>query len=529
MGDGPHLSRREILKSIPLLTSGGLLLPLSGQAGPAPVRPERAPYSAPNGILRGALRDRATRRPVAAKMRVTNAATGEAYMPATCLKSMPKQSRSGVRYFYARGAYEVAVPPGRYDIEVVRGICHQPELVQLDVAAGATRVRDFSLRLLWDLHASGWYSGNTHTHYNMDIEETVDERLQMVPPAEAVDVSVLSYLVRNALPYASNHIPIGRLPQFSRDGTILDMGEECRNNSAANSIPFGYGHCLFLNIPRLVQPVSTGMLSADGKSPDFPTVSMLCAEARRIGGTTVWCHNGHGLEAPVAVALGHVDAFNIADGFPVEYEGYYRLLNCGFRLPISSGTDWWEYDHNRVFVQVDGAFSYGAWLAGLRAGRTFVSNGPLLRFEVNGRGPGSVLESAGPVKVAAWALSRVPFERLEIVRDGEVVASQTAKDGRESRLEREIEIEGSGWIAARAAGATRTRLGYPVFAHTAPVYIKTARIPRRRAEAARAAVAQIEDAIGFIRKNYRFASDADQAIALGRFEQGKQFYAGLTV
>jgi hypothetical protein len=195
--------------------------------------------------------------------------------------------------------------------------------------------------LLWDLHKFGWYSGNTHTHYYFDIEESVDERLRMVPQAEAVDVSVISYLIRNEQPFASNRIPIGRLPQFSRDGTILDMGEECRDNSTANSIPFGYGHCLFLNIPRLVQPVSTGMLSPDGKAPDFPTLSMLCAEARRIGGTTVWCHNGNGLEAPVAVALGHVDALNIADGFPVDYDWYYRFLNCGFRLPISTGTDWW--------------------------------------------------------------------------------------------------------------------------------------------------------------------------------------------
>jgi hypothetical protein len=516
MGYGPHLSRRDILNSIPLLAAGSLLLPLRGEARPAV-----------NGIVRGAVRDSASGQPVAAKMRVTDAATGQAFMPAACVKTMPKESRSGLRYFYVRGAYELAVPPGRYEIEVVRGICHQPEIVQVDVAAGATSVRDFSLRWLWDLHASGWYSGNTHTHYNVDIEESVDDRLRIVPPAEAVDVSVLSYLIRNNLPYASNRIPVGRLPQFSRDGTILDMGEECRNNSAANSIPDGYGHCLFLNIPRLVQPVSTGMLSADGKAPDFPTVSMLCAEAKRLGGTTVWCHNAHGLEAPVAVALGHVDALNIADGFPVEYEGYYRLLNCGFRLPISSGTDWWEYDHNRVFVQAQSGFSYETWLAGLRAGRTFVSNGPLLQFEVDGQGPGSVVEGAGRVKVTARALSRVPFERLEIVRDGEIVASQTANDRQEARLERELETEGSGWLAARVAGATLTRLGYPVFAHTTPVFIHSALPTRHGAEAARALVTQIENAVASIRKNYRFASDADKAIALGRFEQGRQYYASL--
>ena len=516
MGNGPHLSRREILNRIPLLASGNSLLPLSAQAGPAP-----------QGVIRGALRDGATGQPVAAKMRVTSVATGEVYMPASCIRTMPARSRAGVRYFYARGSYEVALPPGRYDIEAVRGICHQPEFARIDVESGATRVRDFSLRLLWDLHASGWYSGNTHTHYNVDIEESVDERLRMVPPAEAVDVSVISYLIRNTLPYASNRIPIGRLPQFSRDGSILDMGEECRNNSTANSIPFGYGHCLFLNIPRLIEPASTGMLSADGKSPDFPTVSMLCAEARRIGGTTVWCHNGHGLEAPVAVALGHIDALNIADGFPVEYERYYQFLNCGFRLPISSGTDWWEYDHNRVFVQVRGAFSYETWLEGLRAGRTFVSNGPLLHLEVNGKGPGSVLEYGGRVRVTARALSRVPFERLEIVADGEVVASQTANNLQEAKLEREVQVGGSGWIAARVSGNTATRLGYPVFAHTNPVYIQAGGAARRLAEAARAVIGQIDNATALIRKHYRFASDADRAIALGRFEEGKQRYAKL--
>ena len=172
MGYGPHLSRREILNSIPVLTSGAVLLPLKGQT-----------TTAPKGVIRGALRDAVTGRPIAAKLSVTNAATGEGYMPASCIKTMPKQSKTrSVRYFYARGAYEVAVPPGRYRIEVVRGICHEPAIAEVDAEAGATRVQDFPIRHLWDLHRSGWYSGNTHTHYNVDIEETVgDDRLRMWP------------------------------------------------------------------------------------------------------------------------------------------------------------------------------------------------------------------------------------------------------------------------------------------------------------------------------------------------------------
>ena len=517
-----HYSRREILNSIPILSCGSCLIPYGQETG-------RISETKGMGVIKGTIRDGATGKPTMAKMRVTEVTSGQMYMPAECVRSMPKRNKTGVRYFYVRGNYEVAVPAGRYEIEVVRGICHQPETAAIETGDGA-QVHDFTLHTLRDLHRSGWYSGNTHTHYNVDIEEEVDQRLRIVPPAEAVDVSVISYLIRNQLPYTSNRIPIGRLPNFSRDGTIMDMGEECRNNFISKERPhnLGYGHCLFLNIPRLIEPVSTGQLSFDGKAPDFPTLSMLCAEARRLGGTTVWCHNGHGMEAPVAIALGHVDALNIADGFPVEYDWYYRFLHCGFRLPISSGTDWWEYDHNRVFVQIKGDFGYESWLTGLRAGRTFISNGPLLELTVNGQGPGAVLNHPRRAKVVARAISRVPFDRLELIHDGAVVTQKSAANQGEAILEWELPIECSGWIAVRVGGTTETRTGFPVFAHTNPVYIQAARPLARRQESARTLAAEIEDSMRFIRKNYQFASEADKALALGRFEEGQRFYAKLT-
>jgi hypothetical protein len=384
------------------------------------------------GVIQGTVRDAATGKPVSAKARIADAASGQAFMPAQRVKSMPPKSRPGARRFSVRGDYEVAGQAGRYEVEVVRRICHEPERAVVEAGEGS-RVHNVPLKLVADLHRTGWYSGNTHTHYNVGIEETVDERMRIVPPAEAVDVNVISYLIRNKLPDASNRIPIVRLPEFSRDGPIMDMGDERRNNFVSKERPhnLGYGHCLFLNTPRLIEPVSTGQLSPDGDAPDFPTLSMLCAEARRLGGTTVWRHNGHGMEAPVAIALGRVDALNIADGFPVEYEWYYRFLNCGLRLPKSMGTDWREYDHNRLFVQVRGAFSYETRLAGLRAGRTFVSNGPLLEVSVNGQGPGAVLKNARRARVIARAASRVPFEKLEIVHDGAVASQKAAMNQRE--------------------------------------------------------------------------------------------------
>ena len=130
-----------------------------------------------------------------------------------------------------------------------------------------------------------------------------------------------------------------------------------------------------------------------------------------------------------------MDAYNLADGLEADYGRYYRLLNCGLRMPASSGTDWWIYDHNRVFVQVEGEFTYESWISGMRAGRTFVSNGPLLEFQVNGRGPGATVNTTGALRISASAISRLPFGRIEILYNGEVVAEQSAlKDNTEAKL-----------------------------------------------------------------------------------------------
>ncbi|MGH9629231.1 MAG: CehA/McbA family metallohydrolase [Bryobacteraceae bacterium] len=513
-----HRSRREILNGISVLGTGSLLLPALGQ------RPDT---TAP-AILRGRIEDQAGK-PVAAKIRVVESATSREYLPEKAIKTMP--ARPGDpdirRYFYAKGNYEIAVPPGRYRIEVVRGIAHEEAVQWSEVGSGITHVHDFRIEPLRQWRGPGaanWYSGNTHTHYHLEIDEDPDERLRMVPPAEALDISVISYLIRNDAPYITNRYPIGRLPQFSRDGTIMDMGEEARNNRTFGE--FGYGHVLFLNIPRAVEPVSTGLLSPDGRAPDFPTLTMLCEQVRGMGGTTIWCHNGSGMEVPVAVALGQVDAYNLADGLDADYQRYYQFLNCGFRLPTSSGTDWWIYDHNRVYAQVEGALTYESWLAAVKAGRTFVSNGPLLDLRVGDHGPGSSVNVEGVVEVKVRAVSRVPFDRLELVRDGHVVAEQVSRDG-VAAIEYDLAADHGGWIAARVFSRAKSHGGTRVFAHTGPVYYRVPGTPFRRAEAAGAFIDEIENSVRLIRKTFRFAKDADRATALGRFDDARAAYARL--
>jgi hypothetical protein len=68
------------------------------------------------------------------------------------------------------------------------------------------------------------------------------------------------------------------------------------------------------------------------------------------------------MEAPVAAALGKVDAFNLFDPswIDAEYDIYYQMLNAGIRLPASTGSDWAICSANRVHADTGMAFEYGA-------------------------------------------------------------------------------------------------------------------------------------------------------------------------
>src|ERR1051326_4821813 len=69
-------------------------------------------------------------------------------------------------------------------------------------------------------------------------------------------------------------------------------------------------------------------------------------------------------------------------------EVWYRLLNTGFRLPAGAGTDAMANfaslhgpgGMNRGFGEPGRTGEERPWVAALKSGRTFASNGPLLEF-----------------------------------------------------------------------------------------------------------------------------------------------------
>src|SRR5262249_44230262 len=161
----------------------------------------------------------------------------------------------------------------------------------------------------------------------------------------------------------------GDLPQFQTDTIRYNQGEEHRHNFLASGQ--GYGHVMFLNLKKLVQPVSIGsgiMLTG----PDEPTLRVGIDNARSQGATVLWCHNTNGHEKIINILGGKVHALNVFDGSRTGTyaEDYYRYLNVGQRLPITTGTDWFMYDFSRVYARMEPTqpLTAATWLETLKAG-----------------------------------------------------------------------------------------------------------------------------------------------------------------
>ena len=135
---------------------------------------------------------------------------------------------------------------------------------------------------------------------------------------------------------------------------------------------------------------------------------------------------------------------------------------------------------NRVFVHSGAKLDYRGWLAALKAGRTFVSNGPVVSFSIDGKEPGDEISlPAGPRRLTAKVSLRsiVPIEKLEIVSNGVVVATIPTRDrGTSADAEVPLPIAGSAWFTLRAWSphAAEPVLDIYPFATTSPIYVTVA-------------------------------------------------------
>lgn len=417
--------------------------------------------------------------PMPARVTVT-ASDGRSYTPNAGFARV--MSVTETHYFHTMGEFAVEVPAGPVTISAMRGPEFEPATTVVDVADGGTTNGALQLSRLVDMPAQGWYSGDTHAHdyhqgrFGLSHAWLFEQSL-------AEDLHATNVLI---------HMDGTRLMGRWQDLT----GEPIRESTSTYILQFAQefrgslGHIGLLGIGRFKLPLIGGAPNTAyaQTASDLPYID----DAHDQGGIAGFMHpylnrsdapaGWAGSLIPVDVALGKGDFYDVNSIYSDELasaEMYYRLLNCGFRLAATGGTDnfpdlWRDPPPGsaRTYAKLDGPLSVPAWLDAVKAGRTFSTNAPIVMLRVNGQEPGAVIPTATGLRVEATVTSIAPFDRLEIIVNGAVTWTvRPDGDGRTARFAGSLSAVGPAWIAARVVGGPHPMVGDSyVFAHTSPVY-----------------------------------------------------------
>lgn len=366
--------------------------------------------------------------------------------------------------FYIDGRYRAQVPVGRYQLVATKGIEYRMLSETVEIRADETTHRTYRLKRDVDMPDKGWYSGDVHIH---SVRQHQQDSVQLLAQTRGEDLHVANILQMGnvAQTYFSQHT-WGKEGRYQRGVHMLVAGQEDPRTMTL-------GHTIHLN---LEEPV---------RFPDdylnYHRVFEAVAAQRGISG---FAHASGGLLGTVEgmtmqAAFGLLDFGEVMQASEIGTDVWFALLNLGYRFSPAAGTDYPYIDHPgavRSYVETGPDYSVDAWFTGLEQGRTFVTNGPILDLTLSGHAMGSEVRvgNGDPLNVSASAVLNPDIGtlvRLELIKHGEVIASESSEEGAENLTLRFSEpAQESAWYVVRAHGQ-RPGHAASITAITAPLYV----------------------------------------------------------
>ena len=498
-------------------------------------------------------------KPTAARISVTGE-DGRAYAPEDALMRaednfVRSESAFESHYFHSPGKSEVTVPTGLVKVEVMKGFEYELARESVISSLHARLVIHLKPLQIPEDARSQWASADLHVHMNYGgAYRNTPANLVAQQTAENL------FLVENLVVNKEQRVPdisyFRTTPDpASTPGHWLLHGQEFHTSY--------WGHLGLLNLTHnflLPDYASYGNTSAASLFPTNAAVADLAHQQQALVG---YVHPfdivvdpvndptltqkeplDEALELPVDVALGKVDYIEVL-GFSdhrMTASVWYRLLNCGFRLPTGAGSDTMAnyaslrgpVGLTRVYASIPkDATTTGRWLDSLKHGRTFATNGPLLGFTLGSKTVGDELKlRAGETKVQfkAWLRSIVPVDHLEVVCNGHVVQDLKLRGDRQSAdAKGTIPISQTGWCVLRASS---DKPEYPVlddyvYATTSPIYVSVAGSVPKPADDAAFFIAWIDRLTQTATANQNWNSAAEKASVLQMLSEARQVYVKL--
>ncbi len=304
----------------------------------------------------------------------------------------------------------------------------------------------------------------------------------------------------------------------SRGPYQIISGQEYRNGL--------FGH---LNLYQRERMVLEGQELDPNVGPMFGTIG---AETQAQGGYAIHAHGGYALEIwadLVQRATNGVELLQFGIYRGIGLEGWYHVLNAGFRFPAVGASDYpacRKLGDCRTYTHIAGEPTFAAWLKSAAEGRSFVTSGPLVLLDVDGRLPGDTITTrdgrARTVRARVRVVSETaPVTDVQMIVNGRVVDTLKAKPagGASQRLEMitPLVLTESSWIAARAF-STSPFGSADAEAHTNPVYVHLNGKPPHHADDVDWLVARIDEQIA----DHEARSVAEKRVPVEYFRKSRE-------
>ena len=456
--------------------------------------------------------------------------------------------------------FRVDLPKGNYRIVVYHGkeyFPHQSTVVIEDKDVALT----IPLHRWINLNARGWYSGETHVHRrHFELPNVMlAEHLNIAFPVTFWTTT--AYEAPHTRPADLRHPPSpfgpredrGRHPRsVDADHIIVPRNTEYEIFSVGDQRHV-LGAVFILNhqtvftegmppVKAIAEQAHTEGALLDLDKHSWPWSLMLPPVAKvdlfELSNNSVWqtrfgfTRSG---EPPAYMQIELTDGHMTERGWlDFGFQCYYALLNCGLRLTPTAGTASGVHPvplgFSRVYVRPDGPFSTESWMTALKAGRSFVTTGPMLFATLNGREPHSNEPAySGPSTTLPLELdleleiqSAHPIHEIEVVVNGTPLPALIPHNNRtragayRNQIVSELSFDSSAWVIVRCF--SRLPNGRERFAHSAPFYVEVPDRPiRPRRE-------EIDYLSGLMRRELERNQNVLSAEALAEFQEALEFY-----
>jgi TolB protein len=445
------------------------------------------------------------------------------------------------RYFHCESICQVEVPEGESQLFIMRGLAYKTFSTR--ARPGETVV--YPATPLPSMPGPSWTSADVHVHMNYAGTYRNDPE-HMLQQAQAEDVNLVFNLVVNKEQRIPDIEYFSTKPDKASTAThVLSYGQEFHTSN--------WGHMGLLGIKdHYLNPGYTTYPQTAAASP-YPSNASAADMAHQQKGLVGYAHiygqedlpdpsasSNH--ELPADVALGKVDYIEVL-GFNdhrATAEIWYHLLNLGFHIPAAGGTDAMAnyaslrgpVGLNRTYAPLSpGRIDPDRWLAELKAGHTFATNAPLLRFTLGNRRLGDQLsmEKSGEVPFTASMRSIVPIDHLEVVCNGRVTKTiELAGDRTVADARGTVPINDSGWCLLRAWNDKPT---YPIldiypYGTTSPIYVTVGGAAPRSPQDARFFVGWMDHLIEHTQALTDWNTPQEKEQVLEQFRRARDVFAG---